>query len=52
MSLFQFTEWLENTAGSIALRESLWVYPLVETTHVLTLTVFLGLVGMLVLQQL
>jgi hypothetical protein len=36
-------EWLASTRGSIALHESLYMYPLVESTHVLTLGVFVGL---------
>ena len=42
-----FFEWLENTSGSIAIRESILVYPMVETTHVLTLCLFLGMIAML-----
>jgi hypothetical protein len=38
-----FCEWLASTAGSIALHESLYMYPLVESTHVLTLCLFVGL---------
>ncbi len=37
-----FLLWLERTTGSIALHESLWVYPIVESVHVLTLCLFLG----------
>ncbi len=37
-----FVEWLAGTQGSIALVESLHMYPLIETTHVLTLMLFLG----------
>jgi hypothetical protein len=33
---------LAETGWSIALHESLWVWPLVESTHVLTLTLFAG----------
>jgi len=43
MSLLPFCKWLADTPGSIALRESLYLYPLVESAHVLTLCVFLGL---------
>jgi hypothetical protein len=43
MSLLPFCQWLAGTPGSIALHESLYMYPLVESTHVLTLCVFLGL---------
>jgi len=42
MSLLGFCQWLEKTPWSIALHESLWVYPIVETVHVLTLCLFLG----------
>ena len=47
MSLNAFCEWLANTRGSIALHESLWVYPIVESVHVLALCLFLGLTVML-----
>ena len=43
MSLLPFCQWLANTSGSIALHESLFMYPLVESAHVLTLCVFLGM---------
>ena len=42
-----FTEWLASTSGSIALHESLYAYPLVESIHVLTLCVFVGLAATL-----
>lgn len=42
MSLLGFCEWLASTEWSIALHESLYVYPLVETTHVLSLLLFVG----------
>jgi hypothetical protein len=40
--MLHFVEWLAGTAWSIALVESLYLYPLIETTHVLTLMLFLG----------
>jgi hypothetical protein len=43
MSLSQACEWLASTRGSIALHESLYMYPVVESVHVLTLCVFVGL---------
>lgn len=52
MSLLAFCHWLENTPGSVALHESIWVYPIVESVHVLTLCVFLGLTLMLDLRLL
>ena len=42
MSLLPFCEWLARTEWSIALHESLYVYPLVETAHVLSLLLFVG----------
>ena len=42
MSLLPFCEWLASTQWSIALHESLYMYPLVETTHVLALLLFVG----------
>ena len=42
MSLASFLQWLYNTPFSITMRESLWAEPIVETIHVLTLTLFLG----------
>jgi hypothetical protein len=46
MSLLPFCEWLADTPGSIALHQSVYMYPLVESTHVLTLCIFLGLAVM------
>lgn len=43
MSLSHLCEWLASTRGSIALHESLYMYPLVESIHVLTLCLFVGL---------
>lgn len=44
MSLLGFCEWLAATEWSIALHESLLVYPLVESTHVLSIMLFVGTV--------
>ena len=52
MSLQSFCEWLANTPGSIALHESLWGYPIVESIHVLTMCLFLGMIVMLDLRLL
>jgi hypothetical protein len=52
MSLLSFVEWLAGTSWSIALHESLYLYPLIESTHVLTLTLFVGLTVMLDLRLL
>lgn len=42
--MLDFCRWLASTPWSIALHESIWVYPIVESVHVLTLCLFLGLV--------
>jgi hypothetical protein len=47
MNLLPFFEWLEGTAGSVAIRESTLLYPFIETSHVLTLCLFLGMIAML-----
>ena len=45
MSLLRFCQWLAETPWSIALHESLYVYPLVETAHVLSIMLFVGSVS-------
>src|SRR6266853_2225246 len=52
MSLLGFCEWLANTPGSIALHESRWGYSIVESIHVLSLCLFLGMAVMLDLRLL
>jgi hypothetical protein len=50
--LLNACRWLGETSWSIALRESIWVYPIVETVHVLALCLFLGLALLLDLRLL
>lgn len=52
MSLLGFCEWLANTPWSIAIHESRWAYSLIESVHVLTLCLFLGMAVMLDLRLL
>jgi hypothetical protein len=40
--VFQFVQWLGDLPASNALRESVWTYPVVESVHVLSLTIFVG----------
>jgi hypothetical protein len=47
MNLTPFLEWLEASPGSLYIRESTLFYPFVETTHVLALCIFLGLIALL-----
>lgn len=42
LSLLSFAEWLDAQAWSTALHESLYMYPWIESTHVLTLMLFAG----------
>ncbi|HEY1898808.1 MAG TPA: DUF6644 family protein [Steroidobacteraceae bacterium] len=44
--------WLHDTSFGTVIRESVWAEPIIETIHVLTLTVFLGFVMMLDLRLL
>ena len=41
MSFLSFFQWLEATPWSVAMRESEWLFPFVETIHVLALGVML-----------
>jgi hypothetical protein len=50
--VLEFCQWLESTPGSVALHESIWGYPIVESVHVLTLCLFLGLAVMVDLRLL
>ncbi len=52
MSFDHFLHWLYETPFSATMRESVWAEPIVETIHVLTLTVFLGFVVLLDLRLL
>src|SRR3984885_6930912 len=44
--------WLHDTAFGTVVRESTWAEPIIETIHVLTLTVFLGFIILLDLRLL
>ncbi len=52
MSFDAFLHWLNDTPFSIVMRESLWAEPVMETIHVLTLSLFLGFVVLLDLRLL
>jgi hypothetical protein len=47
-----FLQWLANTQFSTVMRESTWAEPIVESIHVLTLTLFLGFAMLLDLRLL
>ncbi len=48
----RFLEWLGDTPWSVALLESLYLWPLVESTHVLALGLFVGTTAMMDLRLL
>src|SRR5215469_18954259 len=52
MTPLAFCEWLANTSWSIGLHESRWGYSIVESVHVLSLCLFLGMAVMLDLRLL
>lgn len=52
MSLLGFCNWLANTEWSVALHESQYAYTIIESVHVLTLCLFLGMAVMLDLRLL
>src|SRR5882672_10756480 len=52
MLLARFLHWLFETGFSATLRESTWAEPIIETVHVLTLTMFLGFAVLLDLRLL
>lgn len=52
MFLTRFLEWLADTRFSTIMHGSTWAEPVVETIHVLTLTVFLGFAVLLDLRLL
>jgi hypothetical protein len=50
--IYHFVEWLDQTPWSVALHESIWAYPIIESVHVLCLCLFLGMAMLLDLRLL
>ena len=50
--LLQFSEWLYATGGSRAIEESYYLYNWIETTHVLTIMICLGMLAFIDLRML
>ncbi len=44
MSLYGWCQWLEQTTPAVAIAESIWVFPLIEGSHVLALPLSVGLI--------
>ena len=42
MSILEFVQWLEQTGVGVVVRESLWVFPILVSIHILGLTVSVG----------
>jgi len=52
VSLLAFFEWLAQTRASVAMAQSVWAFPIVESVHVLALCLFLGMATILDLRLL
>jgi hypothetical protein len=52
MNVLAMMTWLEHRPFAIAIAESTWLFPIVETVHVLALTVVVGSVAMMDLRLL
>jgi hypothetical protein len=44
MSLAEWCQWLEQTPTSTAIAESIWLFPLIEGSHILTLPLSVGMI--------
>ena|SRR5262245_17912135 len=51
-SVEKFVTWLSETASSVALHESLYMYPIIESIHVIAITLFVGTIAMVDLRLL
>jgi uncharacterized protein DUF6644 len=45
--LFSFCQWLHETTFSTAIRESIWIFPVIETAHVMALSLSVGTIAMI-----
>src|SRR5229473_7720311 len=52
MSLLGLFQWIAQTRASVAMAESVWAFPIVESVHVLALCLFLGMATILDLRLL
>ena len=43
--LLQICQWIYNTHFSASIRESVWTFPIIETIHVLSITVLVGTIA-------
>jgi hypothetical protein len=45
MSLLSICEWLQQTSISTGIRESVWVFPIIESTHLMSLAASVGTIA-------
>ena len=43
-SLYDWCQWLQHTPLSTTINESVWLFPLIEGTHILTLPISVGMI--------
>ncbi|MGD0957322.1 MAG: DUF6644 family protein [Candidatus Acidiferrales bacterium] len=46
MPIFHFCQWLEATSVGAAIRDSSWLFPVIESIHVLGIVVLVGATGL------
>jgi hypothetical protein len=46
MSLFDWCQWLQQTPLATTINESIWLFPLIEGTHILALPISVGMIVM------
>ena len=52
MLLYRFCHWLNDTRLATAIRESIWIFPILNTVHVLAITLLVGTIVLLDLRLL
>ena len=52
MSILHFCQWLENTPVGVAVRQSVWLFPIVETTHTVGIALMAGTIAIVDLRLL
>src|SRR5688572_7765158 len=50
--MYKFAQWLELTAVSVAIKETDWIIPLVQSIHIITIAIVFGSILMLALRVL
>jgi len=52
LSILHFCQWLENTPVGVAVRQSVWLFPIVETTHTVGIALMAGTIAVVDLRLL